>query len=123
MEFCGVQVGRRVAADEVANDGRNKQGANQKKSDICQCDNLIFMADKPIYLCVLMKRSRRHGRKIGNLRKRRCSRVWLRLSPNGETKRLPCCQASSKRTGRYHTRICIRVVVDETDRYCQEHSR
>lgn len=44
MEFGGVQVGRGVAADEVANDGRNKQGDNQNNSDVCQCDNLIFMA-------------------------------------------------------------------------------
>lgn len=123
MDFCGVQVGRGVAADEVANDGRNKQGANQSNSDVCQCDKLILMADKPIYLCVLPQRSRRHGRKVENMKKRRCSRIWPRLSPNGETKRLPCCQASSKRTGSYHTTIRIMVVVAETDKYYREHSR
>lgn len=120
MDFCGVQVGRGVAADEVANDGRNMQGANQNNSNVCQCDNLIFMADKPIYLGVLLKRSRGHGRKIDNMGKRRCSRIWPRLSPNGERKRLPCCQAFSKWTESYHTTICIRVVVDETDKHYQD---
>lgn len=42
MNFCGVQVARGVAADEVANNGRNKQGANQNNSDVCQCDNIVL---------------------------------------------------------------------------------
>ena len=75
MDCCGIQVGRGVAADEFANDGRNKKGANQSNSDICQCDNLIFKASKPIYLYVLVKRSTQHGRKTRDLKRRRCSRL------------------------------------------------
>ena len=43
MEFCGVQEGRETAADEVANDGGNKKGANQSNGHVCHRDNRIFL--------------------------------------------------------------------------------
>lgn len=42
MKFFGVQVGREVAANEVANDGRGKEVANRSNGDVCHCDNLAF---------------------------------------------------------------------------------
>lgn len=50
MDFCGIQVGREVAADEVANDGRGKKGAKQSDSNICRCDGLILLAQDVMYL-------------------------------------------------------------------------
>lgn len=44
MDFYGVQVGREVTADDVANDSRSEEGANQSDSNICHCDNLIPLA-------------------------------------------------------------------------------
>lgn len=43
-----MQVGREVAADEAANNGRGKREAKQSNSDVCHCDNLIFVAFKVI---------------------------------------------------------------------------
>ena len=50
MDFCGIQVGRGVGADEAANDGRGKKGAMQRGSKVRQRDNLISLAWEVTYL-------------------------------------------------------------------------
>lgn len=51
-DFCGVQVGREGAADEVATDGRSKKGASQSTGGVCHRDALMSLAWKFLWLYI-----------------------------------------------------------------------